>query len=232
MLGLIGQVAVHGDAGDDMWPEIPKSPEGPLRTGPANVAIIDGKLYVCGGWRHVSYLNDASEWVSIRHNLPDPPNPRRASRFGFDAIGGFNAADIYAAGGEGDLWRFDGKSWRQCQVPTDMAMESLCCAGDGNVYVGLQSGGLMRGREDEWEVIHEDTMTVSFKDMVWFQDQLWCTSEYGLWTVGKDGKLIDADVPALASACSGNLSTADGILMVAGLNGAAIHDGSKWHRLV
>ncbi len=113
-----------------------------------------------------------------------------------------------------------------------MAMESLCCAGDGNVYVGLQSGGLMRGREDEWELIHEDKMSVSFKDMVWYQDQLWCTSEYGLWTVGRGGKLVHADVPALASACSGNLSTADGILMVAGLNGAAIHDGDEWHRLL
>ncbi|WP_431261968.1 hypothetical protein ACQ859_17410 [Roseateles chitinivorans] len=231
MLGRISGVAVNGDAGDEKWPNIPKSPVGPVRTSPSNVATIDGKLYVCAGWRHVCYLNDAKEWVSIRHNLTDPP-AKKVTDYGFAAIAGFNANDIYAAGGEGDLWRFDGKTWRQCQVPTNMAMESLCCAGDGHVYVGLQSGGLLRGREDEWEVIHEDNMTVPFKDIVWYQDQLWCTSEYGLWTVGKDGKLVDADVPALASACSGNLSTADGILMVAGLNGAAIHDGSEWHRVL
>ncbi len=113
-----------------------------------------------------------------------------------------------------------------------MLMESICCAGDGYVYVGLQSGGLMRGREDEWEVIHEDNMSVPFKDIVWYQDKVWCTSEYGLWTVGNDGKLVDADVPSLASACAGNLSTADGVLMVAGFNGAALHDGNEWHRLV
>ncbi|WP_147306976.1 hypothetical protein [Roseateles depolymerans] len=111
-------------------------------------------------------------------------------------------------------------------------METICCAGDGYVYIGLQSGGLLRGRGDEWEVIHVDTMTVPFKDIVWYQDQVWCTSEYGLWNVGKDGKLVDADVPPLASACAGNLSTADGILMVAGMNGAALHDGNGWHRLI
>ncbi|UXH80646.1 hypothetical protein [Roseateles amylovorans] len=232
MLGRISGVAVHGDAGDEKWPDIAESPNGPLRTGADCMATINGRLYVGGGWRHVCFLNDAREWESIRHNLPDPPNPKKASRFGFDAIAGFNANDIYAAGGEGDLWRFDGRFWRQCQVPTNMMMETLCCAGDGHVYVGLQSGGLMRGREDEWEVIHQDNMSVPFKDIVWYQEQLWCTSEYGLWTVGKDGKLVDADVPALASACSGNLSTADGILMVAGLNGAAIHDGNEWHRLL
>lgn len=231
MLGRLSGVAVHGDAGDEMWPNIPKSPAGPVKTSPSNVATIDGKLYVCAGWRHVCYLNDGKEWVSIRNNLMDPP-AKKVTDYGFAAIAGFSANDIYAAGGEGDLWRFDGQLWRQCQVPTNMAMESLCCAGDGNVYVGLQSGGLMRGREDEWEVIHEDRMSVPFKDMVWYQDQLWCTSEYGLWTVGKDGKLVNADAPSLATACAGNLSAADGILMVAGLNGAAIHDGSEWHRLL
>ena len=204
MLGRITGVAVHGDAGNDMWPNIPKSPQGPLYTGPQATATIDGKLYVCGGWRHVCYLNDAHEWISIRHNLTDPP-AKTVTDYGFDAIAGFNANDIYAAGGKGDIWRFDGKMWRQCQVPTNMAMESLCCAGDGYVYVGLQSGGLMRGREDEWQVIHEDRMTVAFKDIVWYQDQLWCTSEYGLWTVGKDGKLKDADVPSLASARAGRV---------------------------
>lgn len=231
MLGRVSGVAVNGDAGDEKWPNIPKSPDGPVRTSPSNVATIDGKLYVCANWHHVCYLSDEKEWVSIRNNLTDPP-AKKVTNFGFDAIGGFAGNDIYAAGGEGDVWRFDGQLWHQCQVPTNMLMESICCAGDGYVYIGLQSGGLMRGREDEWEVIHEDTMTVPFKDIVWYQDKVWCTSEYGLWTVGKDGKLVDADVPSLASACAGNLSTADGILMVAGLNGAAIHDGNEWHRLV
>ncbi|WP_431257451.1 hypothetical protein ACQ86G_22805 [Roseateles chitinivorans] len=125
MLGSIDGVAVHGEGGGEMWPDIPKSPQGPISTGPTNVATIGGKLYVCAGWRHVCYLSDAREWVSIRHNLPDPPNPKKASRFGFEAIAGFGADDIYAAGGEGDLWHFDGKTWRQCQVPTNMTMESL-----------------------------------------------------------------------------------------------------------
>ncbi|ALV07678.1 hypothetical protein [Roseateles depolymerans] len=231
MLGRVSGVAVHGDAGDEKWSNIPTSPDGPVRTSPSNVATIGGRLYVCANWRHVCYLSDKREWVSIRHNLADPPS-KRVTDFGFDAVSGFAENDIYAAGGEGDVWRFDGHLWRQCQIPTKLLMESICCAGDGFVYIGLQSGGLIRGRGDEWEVIHQDNMSVPFKDIVWYQDKVWCTSEYGLWTVAKDGKLVDADVPPLASACAGNLSTADGILMVAGLNGAALHDGNEWHRLV
>ncbi|ALV07677.1 hypothetical protein DES44_1243 [Roseateles depolymerans] len=231
MLGQVSGVAVTGDAGDGILPNIPESAEGPLSTGPDAAATIDGKLYVCAGWRHVCYLDDDQRWVSIRNNLTDPPK-NRVMDFGFSAISGFHANDIYAAGGRGDVWRFDGDRWHQCQTSTNMLIESICCAGDGFVYIGLQSGGLMRGREDEWEVIHQDNMSVPFKDIVWYQDKVWCTSEYGLWTVAKDGKLVDADVPPLASACAGNLSTADGILMVAGLHGAALHDGNEWHRLV
>lgn len=232
MLGQVSGVAVHGDAGDGKWPDIPQSESGPLYTGVDNVATIDGRLYVCGGWRHVCYLNDDQTWVSVRHNLPDPPNPKKATRFGFEAIAGFNANDMYAVGGEGDVWRFDGQLWRQCPVPTNMQMESVCCAGDGYVYVGLQSGGLMRGREDEWQVIHEDRMSVPFKDIVWYQDRLWCTSEHGLWTLDAAGKLVDADVPPAVHACSGNLSTADGVLLLAGYHGATLCDGKDWHRLV
>ena len=231
MLGLVQHVAVLGEAGDGMWPDISNSDAGPLSTGPEAVATIDGRLYVCGGWRHVCYLNDDKTWVSIRKNLPDPPNPKKASRFGFHGIAGFSADDIYAVGGEGDVWRYDGRLWRQCAVPTNMRMESVCCAGDGNVYVGLQSGGLMRGREDSWEVIHEDRMSVPFKDIVWYQDRLWCTSEYGLWTLDAKGRLVDADVPPEVRACAGNLSAADGVMLLGGLGGAAICDGKAWHRL-
>lgn len=230
MLGRVNGVAVHGDAGDGMWPDIPQSDEGPLSSGPKNLSTIDGRLYVCGGWRHVCYLDDDQTWVSIRANLTDPP-AEKVTDYGFDAIAGFNANDIYAVGGEGDVWRYDGKLWRQCAVPTNMLMESVCCAGDGNVYVGLQSGGLMRGREDSWEVIHEDRMSVPFKDIVWFQDRLWCTSEYGLWTLDAKGRLVDADVPPEIRACAGNLSAADGVMLLGGLGGAAICDGKAWHRL-
>lgn len=143
---------------------------------------------------------------------------------GFEAISGFNADDLYCVGGKGDAWRYDGKEWHRCPVPTNMYLESVCCAGDGHVYIGMQSGRLMRGREDHREVIHEDYMTLPFKDMVWFDGRLWCTSDYGLWTV-ENGKLIDADVPPQVKTCSGNLSAADGVMLLAGHYGAAVYDG-------
>jgi hypothetical protein len=229
MISLDGSVAVLGGGYDDVETNIVQSENGPLFGGAMNAATIDGFIYVAGGRRRICFREAPGKWTSIRLNLPDVEG--RAGHVGFSALAGFSREDIYAVGGKGDAWRFDGEKWHRCPLPTNMYLESVCCAGDGHVYIGLQSGGLMRGRENSWEVIHEDTMTLPFKDMVWFDNRLWCTSDYGLWALD-NGKLIEADVPPEVKACSGNLSTADGVMLLAGHYGAAVHDGKEWTRLL
>jgi hypothetical protein len=48
----------------------------------------------------------------------------------------------------------------------------------------------------------------------------------------ENGQLIESDLPADVIACSGNLATGYGKLLLAGLNGATVYDGTKWERLV
>jgi hypothetical protein len=69
-----------------------------------------------------------------------------------------------------------------------------------------------------------------FKDKVWFHNRLWCTSDYGVWTVER-GKLKELVLPPDVKACAGNLSAADGMRLLAGLHGAALYDGTRWNRL-
>ena len=74
-------------------------------------------------------------------------------------------------------------------------------------------------------------MTLAFKDMVWFDGKVWCTSDYGLWVI-KDGKLKEAELPAEVTACAGNLSVGDGVMLLAGMYGATVYDGKTWTRLI
>ncbi len=111
-----------------------------------------------------------------------------------------------------------------------MYIHNVCCAGDDYVYVGMQSGSVLRGRENTWELIHTGTLTLPFKDIVWFAGKVWCTSDYGVWTID-NGKLTDADIPVLAHSCSGNLSVGDGVMLLAGRYGAAVFDGKSWEQL-
>ncbi len=66
-----------------------------------------------------------------------------------------------------------------------------------------------------------------FKDIVWHAGQLWCTSDYGLWIVNGD-RLDEAPVSSEIKVCSGNLSAADGVMLMASAHGAAFHDGDDW----
>lgn len=230
MVASDGSVAVLGAGYNDMEQAIPLSKDGPLYSDMGALATIDGRVYAAGGWRHVCYRDAANHWVPIRHNLPDPTT-KMNSDVGFDAIDGFNAEDIYCVGGRGDAWRFNGKRWHQCALPTNMLLENVCCAGDGYVYIGMQSGCVMRGREDKWQIIHEGHLTLPFSDMVWFDGRVWCTSDYGIWMI-EDGKFIEPNLPPEVRACSGNLSVADGVMLLAGMYGATVYDGKTWTRLI
>lgn len=236
MVSIDCDVAVLGGGCRDM--------EEPILTGGApetevlracfNLATIDGSIYAVGPRRTVCKRMDEGKWESLvgdRSSLPKPARVGASSDGGFHAIAGFNASDIYCVGGKGDAWRYDGQRWYQCVVPSNMYFRSVCCAGDGYVYIGMQSGSVMRGREDSWEIIHRDEMTLAFKDMVWYDGKVWCTSDYGLWVI-ENGKLKEADVPPEVTSCSGNLSVGDGVMLLAGMYGATVYDGREWQRIL
>ena len=84
-----------------------------------------------------------------------------------------------------------------------------------------------KGRRDEWRLIHRGHMALPFRDMVWYRDRVYCTSDYGLWEI-VDDRVREAAVPDAIRVCSGNLDVADGVMLLAGIHGAAYLDGERW----
>ena len=106
-----------------------------LLAGCSGLATIDGYVYGVGGWRNVCRRLGPNQWERLadRATLPEPKADKLGfpvDGAGFEAIAGFNANDIYCVGGKGDAWRFDGKRWQQCVMPTNMYFRSVCCAGE------------------------------------------------------------------------------------------------------
>lgn len=201
---------------------------GPNRGGIRKLRTIEGVLYAVGGNRTVLRRDGKNNWHGFTKDIPDIGD----SDQGFEDMDGFSAKDIYCVGGTGNVFHFDGTNWQQCQFPSKkLYLESVCCAGDGYVYIGAQWGTVFKGKGDNWKRIHRDNMTLGFQDMVWHQGKVWCTSDYGLWVIEND-KLVEADVPPEIRACAGNLSVGDGVMLMAGMFGAAYHDGQQWHMLV
>ncbi|NHZ40887.1 hypothetical protein [Massilia aquatica] len=76
-------------------------------------------------------------------------------------MGAFSAADMYAVGSDGDVWHFEGTAWHSCPFPTDASLETVCCAGDGLVYITEINGSVWAGRSDGWTRIATARLDIS-----------------------------------------------------------------------
>lgn len=228
-----GHVYAIGGGVAEMQDMIPKSKEGPLRGAVRRVRTIQGYLYAVGGFHSVCRRVGRNQWESLGFNLPIPINPTEdeyvdaISEMKIVDIDGFAHDDLYIIGGQGRVWHCDGKQWRPIPFPSNMYLESICCAGDGFVYIGAQSGTVFKGRGDQWTMLERGHMSLPFNDMVWHAGKVWCTSDYGLWYI-EDGKVKKAELPAEIKVCAGHLSVGDGVMLMAGVYGAAYHDGEQW----
>lgn len=208
--------------------------QGPCRGTVTRIKPLAGRLYGCSTGRGLFYRMGPDQWVEVGP-LP-PPGPSSA---GFQDFDGFSATDIYAGGGRSDLWHCNGQSWRKLTFPPKLEIQTVCCAGDGYVYIGCQGGHIYRGRNDEWSLVFEGYLdmearkcvpSAGFEDMLWFHDRVYIATGYSLWEI-VDGQLQPTQAPREISACGGSLSVADGVMLVAADCGAALHDGTAWSML-
>jgi hypothetical protein len=210
---------------------IPEAKEGPLRGSVRQVVSIDGSVYVVQGNRGICKRLGENKWQTLCANLPVSKSWQARDERGFNCAAGISESSIYAGGGHGDLWHYDGTVWRELSFPTNAIIESMCVDPTGKVYVGCQSGQVYVGNGDVWKKISNGNMTLPFKSMVWYQDKVWCTSDYGVWTIS-DEVVEKANIPDHIYVKAGCLSVGDGYLLIAGVNGAAYFDGTKWHEFL
>lgn len=199
-----------------------------LRSSVVRLRTIGGRVYACGGNRTVIDRVGKDVW---NYHLSLPMKTDNPDAYGFQDIDGFSPEDMYAVGGKGDVWHFDGQQWKQLPFPSEMTLSSVCCAPDGTVYIGAESGTVFKGRADQWAMLALGYLARPFKDMVWHRGAVWCTNADGLWTI-TDGELKYADAAPEVSSCSGHLSVGDGVMLLAGEFGAALHDGQRWQRII
>ncbi len=220
-----GRVYVLGSGIEEMEETIPEEKT------IMNSRSIGGRLYIAGSSRYVARRLERNRWEALKEGIKKPTCDEHLYSAGFNCLDGFSEQDIYAAGGKGDLWHFNGNEWRQINFPSNMLIESICCGRDGFVYIGALSGTVFKGRENQWTMIHRGMLSLPFRQMVWFQDRVWATSDYGVWQIVGD-KVISADLPSEVSVCAGYISCSDTILALAGFYGAARLDGKKWDILI
>ncbi|QIL80759.1 hypothetical protein G7047_13235 [Diaphorobacter sp. HDW4A] len=229
-----GQVYVMGSGLDNVESAIEfDDGKGPQRGGVLDIKAVDGVVYGVGWSRSVCKREGPNHWVPIWNKLPVPKSKSTTdlNRYGFRAIDGFSGFDIYAAGGDGDVWHYDGKEWKQIPFPSNMMIHNVCCGGDGFVYIAGHGGTVFRGRADKWTKICDGIASYWFNDMVWYQDKVWATNDYGICAFNEKGEQ-KLDLPDFVRSSTGYMAQGDGVLVIAGMYGASMHDGKEWRSLV
>lgn len=199
------------------------------RGGITKLKTIGGYLYCCGGNRSVGKRTGKNNWFSHSQTLP---MPSKTTQGGFTDIDGFNEQDIYTVGGKGDVWHYNGEEWHPITFFTSNdCVNTVCCGGDGFVYVSGDEGLTFIGRNNRWKKINDKGITQGFRDMVWHHDRVWCTNDDGVWTI-KENKIAVASLPLEIAACAGHLYVNNGVLLLAGSGGAAFLENGQWQSIL
>ncbi len=222
-------------SGNESTFEKPITPSHPHLSGfgvPDKIKTCHGHAYMAGSARSFAKRLGFNQYDLHRDLMAQSTRPEaEPPTEGFSDFDMFWEGDIYAAGGHGDLWHCEGWQWRQVRLPLQAPLQTVCCGGDGRVYVSGQDGLLFMGRKDRWIRINDGGVPSGWRDMVWFEDRAWATNDMGLWTIKNGEVRLDEDIAPKFCVCSGNLYVNDGVMLLAGHGGACFRENGQWHSI-
>lgn len=189
---------------------------------------IDGYPWVVGSNRSVFQRRDIGKWFPVDNGLRDHPGKADAD---FLDIDGFNSQDVYAVGGGGDIWHYDGNVWTPCGFPTNDKLTAVCCAGDGNVYVAAKYK-LWKGRLNRWEAAHELNLSGTVDDLRWFDNKIWGCGKYDFFYW--DGVALETEVIHQGKPLSlmGTMDCCEQFLLVGRRKSVWVFNGQEWKNIV
>ncbi|MDQ1814460.1 hypothetical protein RBA41_14205 [Massilia sp. CCM 9210] len=205
-----------------------------------------GQIYALGDYRKIYRRIGIEQWIELGKESKGLPIPAEvlkgnveSDEFGFVDLSAFSANDMYAVGGEGDVWRFDGVKWHNCPLPTNAYLQSVCCAGDGLVYITEMNGSVWAGRTDSWKRVANADINPGHQpvDAFWFNDRLYLGAQQGIFTIDSKKKevvplqSVERDAPNPTNGGRLDLSPDGKFLLTAGPYGACLNDGTGWRRL-
>jgi len=211
--------------------------------GGYQLRVVGDHVYACGQLNKLFRRDGPGIWtdVSDRQDHPDLFKhmdfiKKRDGGFlnanvGFYAFDGFSESEIYA-GGEQTLWAYLNGVWNEMALPEYPRMiDSVLCAGDGQVYVTGRNGPVVRGRNGNWEVM--DAPALAYHGMAWFDGKVWLGSDYELGYL-EDGQyhryVFPEEGPAQFSFLS--VDACPEMLLSYGPEQALLFDGTEWVEVI
>lgn len=205
--------------------------DSPTSNGPLTAVQgwASGAVFCVGTARQVYRKTGNATWDRVDQTCKsEDPDVRSTSAF--LAVDGFAPNEAYAAGWDGEIWRFDGSGWRPMDSPTNVALHGIHCAADGWVYACGQGGTLLQGRDSDWRVIDQSDTEEDLRSIRLFDGVLYTSSVNLIYKWGNNGLAVVKMKSPVATA--GRLHAAGKQMLSVGLKDVVIFDGRDWHRIV
>ncbi|WP_394821825.1 hypothetical protein [Pendulispora albinea] len=184
---------------------------------------IEGNAYAFGMNRQVFRREREGKWTAM--HAPSS----HGDVAGIEAVDGFDADDVYAAGWEGEVWHWKSSAWTVCPTRTRVVLSGLCCGQDGHVYACGQSGTLLRGRGQKWDILKTKGLTNDLWDVRHFMGKLYVASMTALYEL-KGDTLVPVDFGRATPDSCYKLTEAEGVLWSIGQQNVLSFDGTTWRR--
>ncbi len=201
--------------------------------GIKRIVCINGWAYAVGLLRQVYKRVEIGRWEKLPEDglFTRGFSGESPAWMGFRDMDGPDERSLYAVGGHGEVFVFDGRRWHQCDFPSNEQLATVTVAPNGDVYITGEAGNIWLGKEDTWKLIHRGDSSILNRDSVWFNDMLWVSSDYQTRIVknGVVGTVMHQGEPQWLA---GHMDARDGILVIAGQQNVRMFDGDDWHWLI
>lgn len=230
-IGPLGRVKVFGGGQIVDEKTIEDGIFSPKTRGPLREVrgIAGGRAYAVGTCRQVYRRDTPDNWVCIDKTAQT--HHGEITDTCFESIDGFSENDMYCVGWEGEVWHFNGKNWSQIDSPTNLTLFKVRCCSDGYVYACGQMGIILRGRNEDWEIIEHEATNDNLRGMQWFQDQLYLSSSKKVYKLdGSD--LLEVDFGLDPPLTAHHLSAREDVMWSIGAKDVMQFDGGRWSRIL
>jgi hypothetical protein len=208
---------------EDLFTNSAPPPSTSRARGLRSVSEVAGYAHAVGYRGMVYRLDRLDRWTRIDEGLP--------STFDVEAIHGWELSDLYAVGGNGEAWHFDGKYWQRIDLPTNQTLTCVKCAPNRVIYMGGHRGTLVRGTGGQWSVLPQPDIPDALWDLEWFKGRLFASTLDGLYEL-KGDLLEPVKYGKITPRSTYQLSAVDEVMWSSGEFDIMEFDGQNWTRIV
>ncbi len=104
----------------------------------------------------------------------------------------------------------------------------MCVGPDNRIYIMSDIGDLIVGRGDSWQLFEKpDEIDVQLENIAPYGSRIILSSNDSLFAF-ENGEWGDAELSPPSLSSYARIASGDGILLVAGIQDAAVYDGENW----